>query len=233
MQNRYAGHLGDFSKLVLLRGISKTGLSLGLNWYLNPYEEENGDGKHTLDNFPDCERYDPELFSRLLALTGSGKRTVAELESLRLVPNCSYFSDNLPLPADIQARPAARTQWFENSLKSLNGAEVVFFDPDNGIVPTSVKSARSRKALKYAMPEEIETTFKNGSSVVIYNHHDRKPIDLYKLRLQSVMPALPHRRILHWTRGSPRSYLWLLQPEHTPALTEVIYNLKERGFGEI
>lgn len=91
MQNRYAGDLGDFSKLVLLRGIAKTGLSLGLNWYLNPYEEENGDGKHTLDNFPDCELYDPELFYRLIALTRRGQRTVRELESFQLVPKLFVF----------------------------------------------------------------------------------------------------------------------------------------------
>lgn len=139
----------------------------------------------------------------------------------------------MPLPPDLQARPSARAQWFENSLKSLAGATVVFFDPDNGIVPTSIKSARSRKALKYAMLEEIETTYKNGSSVVIYNHRDRKPIDLYKLRLQSVLPEVPHRRILHWTRGSSRSYLCLFQPEHVPALTEVFESLKEKGLAEI
>ena len=47
MQNRYSGDLGDFSKLGLLRHLSQTGLSIGLNWYLVPDEDHNNDGMHT------------------------------------------------------------------------------------------------------------------------------------------------------------------------------------------
>ena len=33
MQNRYTGDIGDFGKLGLLRQLSRTGLSIGVNWY--------------------------------------------------------------------------------------------------------------------------------------------------------------------------------------------------------
>lgn len=46
MQNRYVGDIGDFGKLGLLRQLSKTGLSVGVNWYLTPDETHNGDGRH-------------------------------------------------------------------------------------------------------------------------------------------------------------------------------------------
>jgi hypothetical protein len=44
MQNRYAGDISDFGKLGLLRQLSKTGLSVGVNWYLTPDGTHNGDG---------------------------------------------------------------------------------------------------------------------------------------------------------------------------------------------
>ena len=49
MQNRYAGDIGDFGKLGLLRTLYAAGFSVGVNWYLNPNltskELNNKDGK--------------------------------------------------------------------------------------------------------------------------------------------------------------------------------------------
>ena len=46
MQNTYAGDVGDFGKLGLLRQLSKSQLIIGINWYLVPDENHNADGKH-------------------------------------------------------------------------------------------------------------------------------------------------------------------------------------------
>ena len=46
MQDRYTGDLGDFSKLGILRALEMAGLSIGVNWYLTPDENHNGDGRH-------------------------------------------------------------------------------------------------------------------------------------------------------------------------------------------
>ena len=66
MQNRYAGDIGDFGKLGLLRQLRKTGLSVGVNWYLTPDETHNGDGRHVgyLENnvFRSC---DEQMWSAL------------------------------------------------------------------------------------------------------------------------------------------------------------------------
>ena len=51
MKNQYAGDVGDYTKLGILRWLEKVGLSIGLNWYLTPDESELSkaftDGKHT------------------------------------------------------------------------------------------------------------------------------------------------------------------------------------------
>ncbi len=47
IQDRYSGDIGDYGKLGLLRSLSRTGLRIGVNWYLTPDEDHNGDGRHT------------------------------------------------------------------------------------------------------------------------------------------------------------------------------------------
>ena len=46
MQNRYAGDVGDFGKLGMLRAIASSAMKIGVNWYLVPDEGHNDDGKH-------------------------------------------------------------------------------------------------------------------------------------------------------------------------------------------
>ena len=46
MQDRYTGDIGDFGKLGLLRQLTSTGLSIGVNWYRTPDETHNSDGLH-------------------------------------------------------------------------------------------------------------------------------------------------------------------------------------------
>lgn len=46
MQNRYAGDAGDFGKIGLLRSLARTGLKVGVNWYLVADEAHNEDGRH-------------------------------------------------------------------------------------------------------------------------------------------------------------------------------------------
>ena len=78
MQNRYTGDIGDFGKLGLLRQLSRTGLSIGVNWYLTPDETHNGDGRHIgylkNDAFRAC---DEQLWSALGEIVDSGKREVS------------------------------------------------------------------------------------------------------------------------------------------------------------
>lgn len=91
MQNRYAGDIGDFGKLGLLRRLRQTGLSIGVNWYLTPDETHNGDGRHVgylkNDMFRAC---DEQLWSALGQIVKSGNRQVCELESAGILQGTFY-----------------------------------------------------------------------------------------------------------------------------------------------
>lgn len=81
MQNRYAGDIGDYGKLGLLRSLSRTGLSIGVNWYLTPDEHHNGDGRVTAYLLDDSYRsLDEELFFSLQKIVSTENRSVSALE---------------------------------------------------------------------------------------------------------------------------------------------------------
>ena len=80
MQNRYAGDIGDYGKLGLLRSLSRTGLRIGVNWYLTPDEDHNGDGRHTAYLRDDSYRsFDEDLWRKLREIANSDQRSVAAL----------------------------------------------------------------------------------------------------------------------------------------------------------
>ena len=97
MQNRYTGDIGDFGKLGLLRQLSRTGLSLGVNWYLTRDETRNGDGRYIgflkNDAFRTC---DEQLWSVLGQIVDAGKRQVSALERPDIL-RATFYSRMLEL----------------------------------------------------------------------------------------------------------------------------------------
>src|SRR5258705_2254990 len=86
MQDRYAGDIGDFGKLALLRALSPE-RKLGVCWYLCTGEgEDNNDGAHVkyLEQPDRFRALEPEVFAALGKLV-KGERSVAALEKTRLL----------------------------------------------------------------------------------------------------------------------------------------------------
>jgi len=91
MQDRYAGDIGDYVKLSLLRAIAEPA-DLGVIWYLYPDENHNKDGRHIeYGNEPKRWRHlDPVLFDALRRLVRRGDRSVASLEMANALPGARY-----------------------------------------------------------------------------------------------------------------------------------------------
>ena len=173
MQDRYAGDVGDFVKFGLLRmlcGANAGGLSLGVNWYLAPEESHNADGKHVAYLHREQKHHaalkacDAELLERLAVMVGSGKRSVAALEEVGVLPAGTLtFSQRLGA--------MRRHDWHQAALRALERARLVFLDPDNGVRST----ARDSKDAKFVFPQEIAAYTARRQSVVVYHHADRSP----------------------------------------------------------
>ena len=157
MQNRYAGDVGDFGKLGLLRQLTSTQLKIGVNWYLAPNESHNDDGKHIA--YISDEKYkgcDDALRNSLGEILNS-QRSVSALEIMDLVPNAVYYHDELCSPSSTPSR----CDWNIKALEALSSADIVFLDPDNGLLVKSV-SPRSTKSNKYVLSNEITDYFAAG-----------------------------------------------------------------------
>ena len=221
MQNRYAGDVGDFGKLGLLRISAHSGLKLGINWYLSEDEDHNNDGKHIsyLTN-PIYDACDPELRGKLGYMVYGNQRSVRAMEEMDLMPGCVYFSQ--VVPSSVKDRPG----WHQQALLQLRNADMVFLDPDNGL---EVKSISSSNHFKYVFRSEIEDYYTTGHSVIFYNHRSHESDAIYFSRVKELLSAssLSSASLigLRFSRGTARDYIILSQPEHSHIIESCIQEL--------
>jgi hypothetical protein len=175
MQERYAGDIGDFVKLGLLRHVAApideggAGLTVALNWYLAPDESHNADGKHVAYLAPSHRHHtslaacDPPLMATLAQVVATGRSVAALNASGALPAGSAEYSEMLA------AGSLGRTDWHRRALATLADAAVVFADPDNGIR----SSPSAGKLHKYALTSELSEYAARGQSLVVYQHADR------------------------------------------------------------
>lgn len=172
MQDRYAGDIGDFVKLALLRQLS-AGRRLGIAWYLYPNQNHNADGKHVsyLRNPARWRGLDPQLFDALEGVVENG-RSVASLEASSALD--AKFSSEALISAHLPAadRPNWRSGWFSRTLTDLSGTDFVFAGPDNGLVDDN-PSRRRQKYFGKQMPLAEAVELARGRTAVIYHHNTR------------------------------------------------------------
>lgn len=227
MQDRYVGDVGDYAKYSLLKALSGASgdtLRLGVLWYLFPDEGHNGDGRHTAYlKLEAMAARDPVTHSLLSELVQTGRRSVAAVEKSCVLPSNTIFYD---APVAVAGSPLARSsyrrEWFRAGLSCVGSADVLFFDPDNGVETPALKKS-DFKAGKYVFWEEIEDGWRNGKSLVIYNHLNRSASaamqtsrlqTMFENRLTGAAAVIP----LLFRRGSCR-HLWIIaQPTHVSRL---------------
>ena len=177
MQNQYVGDIGDYAKYSLLRALSK-GLKLGVSWYLFPDEGTN-DGRHTgyLSDPEKWQRFDEQTFNILSRVVNCGKRRVSEIEQSGVLPDSTVFWDSrLDFQGCTRSGQAMwRTDWFERSLECLRDCELVFADPDNGLMKSKTFRPGQRKHAKRVPECEARSlALADGKRpVVIYHHNSR------------------------------------------------------------
>ena len=221
MQDRYVGDIGDFGKLGMLRAISETGLSIGVNWYLTPDETHNGDGRIVgyLKN-EDYRACDETLWLALGRIVDSGQRKVSLLENSDIL-QAVYYSKVLDFSLKTKSERAdIRKDWHIAALECLSGCDVVFVDPDNGLmVPSAEKTVKSNK---YVMLRELEDYYNRGASVIYYQHKARRPDSFYVEQHEKLLQKFvgASGMGLKFLTTSLRYYFFILQPKHMDIITE-------------
>ena len=230
MQNRYTGDIGDFGKLGLLRRLSGAGFSIGVNWYLTPDESHNGDGRHIdyLKNeaFRDC---DEQLWRVLGEIVDSGKRQVRALEC----DNClkaKFYSEILDFSNTEKAeRQICRCEWHNKAKQLLQGCDIVFVDPDNGLIVPSAEN--TRKSNKFVLPMELADYYSAGAIVIYYQHKARRVDDFYVMQHRNLIDcgAFPGAKGLgfKFKTTSQRYYFFLMQPQHADRIMNCVSKMME------
>lgn len=232
MQNRYAGDVGDFGKIGMLRCIEQCGVKVGVNWYLVDDESHNQDGKH-IGYLRDNKflGLDEELRIALDSLVIADNRSVNQLEKLNLLKSEIYYHEVLK-PVNSLCREH-RLNWHKNGLKSMRGCELVFLDPDNGLLPRSVSSGSS-KSIKYVLPEEIIDYYTAGHSVVFYSHRTREQLPTYLKRFDELFATEKIAGAIitgiSFRRGTVRDYFFILHQGHKEKIIRGIENLLRSGW---
>lgn len=234
MQDRYTGDIGDYGKLGMLRHLAAAGLRVGVNWYRTPNEDHNEDGRFTQyahDNtYRDC---DPHLWASLAQILDTKQRRVESLETPDIL-DAVFYSELLDFrKVSFWEREEKRADWHRQALSALNGCELVFVDPDNGLMVPSAR--RSKKANKYVLPEELFDYYQQGASVIYYQHKARRQDSFYTgqhnklLRNERVQGA--EGLGLKFARTSLRYYCFLLRPEHAETVRQSVASLLASPWG--
>ena len=210
MKNQYVGDIGDFGKYSMLGAFIDAGVKVGVNWYLTEDDGSN-DGKFTdYLNKDDMRRYCPEVFDALKGIVGNKDKTVFDIEKSGILPGTIFYSEILKPEGTPNDREQERSSWFQESLYELKAAELIFMDPDNGLLESD--DATKLGGQKYVLPSEVESYFIEGHNVVYYCHKGRRSYEQWEAhksfmfsRVKDAKPA-----ILTYHKGSQRSYIFLI-----------------------
>ena len=177
MKNQYFGDIDDYRKYGILRSFTAAGIQVGVHWMLTP-DDSSGDGRKLsyLEAAAAWRDHDPGLFDFLRSAVTAGKRGVATIQSSNILPGVRYFDELVP------DRGVARAQVFSNAVQALAGSHLVFFDPDVGIEVSSTQVHHAGSS-KYVYWKELISAWRNGHSLLVYQHYPRVSRPAFEERL--------------------------------------------------
>ena len=228
MQDRYTGDLGDFSKLGILRALEMAGLSIGVNWYMTPDENHNGDGRHVKylnqEEFRAC---DEALWLELKTIVKSNHRKACYLENEKILQAC-FYSERL----DFWGKTKIEREfffffWHNEALDALAGNDIIFVDPDNGLIVSS--AVGKPKENKYVLYDELADYYAQHSSVIYYQHKARKQDEFYIRQHEKLIHAPEFAGskglALKFITTSQRYYFFIIQPQHQEIIEKAVLEM--------
>ncbi|MBP3803480.1 MAG: hypothetical protein J6I76_06205 [Oribacterium sp.] len=225
MKNQYVGDIGDFGKYSMLRAFVDAGVKVGVNWYLTENDGSN-DGKFTdYLNKGKMRRYCPEIFDALIDIADKKDKSVTDIEDSGILPGVRFYSNILKPDGTPGDREQERSYWFQESMHELADSELIFMDPDNGLLESDDPTKLGGE--KYVLPSEVESYFIEGHNVVYYCHKGRRPYAQWEahksLMFERIKDAKP--AILTYHKGSQRSYIFLIHEENFVKYRKIIDRL--------
>ncbi len=232
MKNQYVGDIGDYGKYSLLRAFINAGVKIGINWYLTENDDSN-DGKFTdyLKKKDEYRRYDQDIFDVIKKIAPKKNKSVMDIQNSGILPGTIFYSDMLNPVGTPTDRRKTRERWFEESIHALEDADLIFMDPDNGLLEDN--NASKRGAEKYVLPDEVEQYFNAGHNVVYYCHKGRRNVSQWFDHKSLMFNLIPEAKpaVLTFHKGSQRSYIFLIHDEDFEKYRSIIDKFTRRWSG--
>lgn len=231
MNDCFVADVGDFGKYGLLRALcapnppnGQPALSLGVVWYRTPSQGNAPcigntfkvtrqyliPSPHNVDRFAAC---DPGLYAILQNIN----KGVLSLEAVRkeaILPQGTVFVE------DIVTAPR-RATYLGIAFTAVSPCNVVFLDPDNGIMDASVNL--SNRSVEHCYLDEIQQLVRLGKSLVVYHHFDHTDRNNTLRKWLDNLRELDKGRspfALSWHRVQARDFLVLPSPQHDALLRQ-------------
>jgi hypothetical protein len=169
VRHNWVRDIADFAKYGLMKRLAGADLRLGVFWYLTTHADPNSplvDYLSRPDAYRSCDSALFDTLRRLHAAKSEGL-TLEDIERGSVLPDNTVFY-SLPLSTTTLARAArraARQQWFDDGCALTQGCDLIFLDPDTGLLPTSRK-AENAGGEEYATIDEVISLCRRGQSIV-------------------------------------------------------------------
>ncbi len=164
MRDQYAGDITDLIKFSLLRALAGEDRRLGVAWYYAVGDDNKHDGRHReWVNEAHWSSFDPSVH---LDLANLPVREIKALQQCRFWPQGTQFHAE-PLPA-----LSYRSAWLESKRIALDGCDLVFLDPDNGL---------GRATRKHATLAEIHALRDSKRTIVLISFPHRNNTHMAQL----------------------------------------------------
>ena len=168
MKNQYFGDVNDYIEYGILRCLSHAGFRIGVCWMLTS-DDKRPDGRRVnyLSQPQNWRHHDADLFGHLFrTLAAPDGKNIRHIEKKGWIHNARFFGKDVPDPK------SERLRWFEDALTELNGSDLLFFDPDNGIEVPTIPMGRKGSS-KYVYWEDLAKAWELNRSLLVFQHFPR------------------------------------------------------------
>jgi hypothetical protein len=229
MKNQYFGDVNDYLKYGFLRAFADAGLRVGVCWMLTPDDGRTDGGKVGYLSQPATWRgHDPQLFDALSRTVGAGaprSTSLAEADAM-MVPGARFFSATVP------DGWSHRRAWFRSALDTLKDADLIFFDPDNGMEVAS-KGFGATGSQKYLYWTEVEATWSRGKSLLIFQHFARVKRELHIEQLVDRLATEAAGAAITALQTPHVLFLLVTQPSHHAAIEVALERISSTWAGRV
>ena len=182
MKHQWVADSADFGKHGILRALSNPNspdgypaMSLGVVWYLTPNGSK--EPKPTPwaylglqgDEARAYEDSDSTLYHKLRHIRGSGRLHVGRIASSGIHPEGTpFYCEPVPEKLGRETRKK-RKEWTRAAYERMDGLDLVFLDPDNGLDPGADNPKRRPTTdARHVRLDEIRPYIEREQSVILY-----------------------------------------------------------------